>query len=216
MRARGFTLVEVLVALVIVAAGAAAVLSSLNSAAMSTIYLRDKTFAGWIASNRLTETRLQTSPPQNGTTEGEVDYAGQRWQWRQQIVQAQIPGLQRIDVSVRPAPQGTAARATTGTATAVADNAPVGDWTITLSAVVGRDLARPGILTFDWEPPPTPGPGGAGTNDGANAGTNANGSTTGGASGNGGSSSGTGGAAGGAGTTTRPPGGPRFGEGPRT
>ena len=102
MRARGFTLVEVLVALVIVAAGAAVVLSSLNTAVNSTVYLRDKTFAQWVAENRIAETRLATTPPANGTTEGEVDFAGQRWRWRQKIENAQVPGLRRIDVSVRP------------------------------------------------------------------------------------------------------------------
>ncbi len=82
---RGFTLVEVLVALVIVAAGASAVLASLNSAATSTVYLRDKTFAQWIAGNRMAETRLASTVPRNGTTDGDLDYAGQRWQWRQQV-----------------------------------------------------------------------------------------------------------------------------------
>jgi general secretion pathway protein I len=144
LKARGFTLVEVLVALVIVAAGASAVLSSLNSAAVSTVYLRDKTFAQWIADNRIAETRLATAAPQNGKTEGEVDYAGRRWKWRQQITDGEFPGLRRVDVSVRPvvpgAPEPTGAAAE--------------DWTITLSGILGRDIAPPGGQ-LDWEPPPT-------------------------------------------------------------
>jgi len=206
VRARGFTLVEVLVALVIVAAGAAAVLSSLNSAAMSTIYLRDKTFAGWIADNRIAETRLQTTPPQNGTTEGELDYAGQRWRWRQQIGDAQVPGLRRIDVSVRPVVPGEA-REAQAPATSPADGAPPGDWTITSSAVLGRDLAQPGMAPFDWEPPPTPGPGGGGgTGDGAG------GTTQRGAAGGSGTGNGAAGSAGGGNGT----GATGISEGPRT
>jgi general secretion pathway protein I len=155
LKAHGFTLVEVLVALVIVAAGASAVLSSLNSAAVSTVYLRDKTFAQWIADNRITETRLATSPPQNGKTEGEVDYAGRRWKWRQQITDGQFPGLRRVDVSVRPVVPG--APEPTGPAAE--------DWTITLSGILGRDLAPPGGQ-LDWEPTPlNPPPGGAAARD---------------------------------------------------
>jgi general secretion pathway protein I len=184
VRARGFTLVEVLVALVIVAAGAAAVLSSLNTAAASSVYLREKTFAQWIAANRIAETRLLTNPPQNGTSEGELDYAGQRWRWRQQITDAAMPGLRRIDVSVRPAVPG--APPTTTSATAADDG---GNWTLTLSGVLARDLAAPGT-SVDWEPaaqpPPGSGPGtdvstgtgsstssgsGSGTSSGTNPGT---------------------------------------------
>jgi general secretion pathway protein I len=143
LKARGFTLVEVLVALVIVAAGASAVLSSLNSAATSTVYLRDKTFAQWIADNRIAETRLATAAPQNGKTEGELDYAGRRWKWRQQITDADFPGMRRIDVSVRPVVPGAPAPATDSDE----------DWTITLSGILGRDIAPPGG-SIDWEPPP--------------------------------------------------------------
>ena len=108
-RRGGFTLVEVLVALVIVAAGAAAVLSALTTAAASTTYLREKTFAQWIAGNRIAEARVALAPPQDGDTEGDLEFAGQRWQWRQEIKQGEIPGLRRIDVRVRPAGSTAAA-----------------------------------------------------------------------------------------------------------
>jgi general secretion pathway protein I len=200
LKARGFTLVEVLVALVIVAAGASAVLSSLNSAAVSTVYLRDKTFARWIADNRIAETRLATNAPQNGKTEGEVDYAGRRWQWRQQITDGQFPGLRRVDVSVRPVVPG--APPPTGPAAE--------DWTITLSGILGRDIAPPGG-TLEWEPAPTnPGGAGAGGTGGSGPGS---GSGSGGAAGPGsGSGSGSGAGAGG----QVGPGGNGFREGPRT
>jgi general secretion pathway protein I len=161
LKARGFTLVEVLVALVIVAAGASAVLSALNSAASSTVYLRDKTFAQWIAGNRIAETRLATTRAPSGKTEGELDYAGRRWKWRQQVSDGEIPGLARIDVSVRPIVPGAPAAA----AGAAADEA----WTITLSGVLGRDVAPPGG-SIEWEPAPTgPGSAGEGAENGAGA-----------------------------------------------
>ncbi len=187
MTPRGYTLVEVLVALVIVAAGASAVLSSLNSAAVSTVYLRDKTFAHWIAGNRIAETRLATAPPQNGKSEGEVDYAGRRWKWRQQITDGEFPGLRRVDVSVRPvvpgAPEPTGAAAE--------------DWMITVSGILGRDIAPPGG-SIDWEPLAPNGQSGGG---GGTGGSGNGGSTGAGAAGGGGGSTGSDGSGAPAGTT---------------
>jgi prepilin-type N-terminal cleavage/methylation domain-containing protein len=59
--ARGFTLVEVLVALMIVAIGLSALMVAVSGAARTSGYLRDKTLAQWIALNRLSEVRLNTN-----------------------------------------------------------------------------------------------------------------------------------------------------------
>src|SRR5271154_6749398 len=88
-RERGFTLIEVLVALAIVAIGMAAVLGALTSSASTVLYMRDKTLAQWIALNHIAEQRLQMTPgqaPQTGNSDGDVDYAGQKWHWRQETV----------------------------------------------------------------------------------------------------------------------------------
>jgi general secretion pathway protein I len=104
VKARGFTLIEVLVALAIVVVGIGALLGSMTSAAETTIYLRDKTFAQWIAFNRIAEVRLAGVLPAKGKTKGEVnDFAGRRWRWEQDVQSAAVPGTLRIDVSVRPA-----------------------------------------------------------------------------------------------------------------
>ena len=51
----GFTLIEVLVALAIVTIGMGALLAALGSSADSASYQRDKTFAEWVALNRIEE-----------------------------------------------------------------------------------------------------------------------------------------------------------------
>lgn len=99
---RGFTLIEVLVALAIVTVGMAAVLGTLNSSADTIVYLRDKTFANWIALNQIAQVRLAGQQPATGDTDGNVDFAGRNWTWRQTVGTTQIPGMERIDVSVRP------------------------------------------------------------------------------------------------------------------
>jgi general secretion pathway protein I len=98
----GFTLIEVLVALVIVGLGMAALLGTLNSAANTVGYLQDKTLAEWIALNQVSKVRLASSVPSKGDSDGEVDYAGRKWKWKQTIDEMPIPGVLSIVVKVRP------------------------------------------------------------------------------------------------------------------
>lgn len=101
--AKGFTLIEVLVALAIVAIGMAAVMEALTSSANTAIYLQDKTFAEWVALNRIETVRLSGTVPTTGTSNDTIDYAGQSWEWRQKVTNIQIPGVVQIEVDVRPA-----------------------------------------------------------------------------------------------------------------
>ena len=107
-RANGFTLIEVLVALAIVAIGMAAVLEAMTSSANTAMYLQSKTFAVWVELNRLVTVRLSGTVPKAGTSQDTVDYAGRSWQWRQKVTAARIsdlliPGMVQIEVDVRPA-----------------------------------------------------------------------------------------------------------------
>jgi len=102
-RRRGFTLIEVLVALAIVAIGMAAVMGALTSSANTLSYLRDKTLAQWVALNQIASLRLSGQQPSTGNTDGDSDFAGRSWHWRQQVEATEVPGVKRIDISVRPA-----------------------------------------------------------------------------------------------------------------
>jgi general secretion pathway protein I len=100
---RGFTLIEVLAALVIVALGMLGVIEAVTQTARNGTYLREKTLAHWIAMNVITERRLLGSPPDTGETSDEIEYAGQRWRYTVRVTQTQVESLRRMDVSVRPA-----------------------------------------------------------------------------------------------------------------
>lgn len=136
-RLRGFTLIEVLVALVIVGVGMGALLATLTSAADSSIYLRDKTFAEWIALNRISELRLAAKAPAKGKSAGELDFAGRHWKYEQEVVETDIPGILRIDVSV-------------ADAAAQAGNSQRKSWTVTASGVVGDALLPSNGQEPDW------------------------------------------------------------------
>jgi general secretion pathway protein I len=100
-RARGFTLIEVLAALVIVALGMMGVIEAVTQSARNGTYLREKTLAHWIAMNVVTERRLQASAPNVGETSDDVEFAGMRWHWKMVVTQTQVESMRRMDVTVR-------------------------------------------------------------------------------------------------------------------
>src|SRR5256885_17005077 len=82
----GFTLVEILVALAIVAVALAAGMRALAQSADSASALKSRTVALWIAQNRLANAQLAEPWPSLGTSAGDSEQAGARFVWRETIV----------------------------------------------------------------------------------------------------------------------------------
>jgi general secretion pathway protein I len=142
--ARGFTLIEVLVALAIVAMSVGALLGTLTSAASNISYLRDKTLAEWVALNRLAEIRTAELMPDPGNRTGSTAMGGMRWQWEQEVIELPIKGMWRIDVRARPTGEAVAdtRSAPKPTAQKEPDSSPSGSelanvgWTTTVTGVI--------------------------------------------------------------------------------
>jgi len=96
----GFTLVEVLVAVAILAIGLAALFGQISQSVFTARYLRDSTLAQWVAVDRITELRLENRFPDIDETDGEIDMASQSWRYTLIISETLWPDLRRIDVSV--------------------------------------------------------------------------------------------------------------------
>lgn len=157
LRQRGFTLVEVLVALVVVAIGLSALMMAVSGTARTSGYLRDKTLAQWIALNRLTEVRLTVNKmAQNTSTAGgspgaavsssssgdtgELKFANRTWHYDTRYFQTTFQSTKRIVVRVWAGDAKTKgnpiAEATGfyGTALSIPGNSNALDWTAGTSA----------------------------------------------------------------------------------
>jgi general secretion pathway protein I len=136
MRSRGFTLVEVLVALVVVVMGMAALMIAVSSTARTSGILRDKTIAQWIALNRLAEIRLNlTKFGQNNDT-GELDFGNRKWHYDTRYFDTNINSMKRVVVRVYPG-----------------DAKTKGNALIETVGFVGQQLAIPGNsnLVANWQ-----------------------------------------------------------------
>jgi general secretion pathway protein I len=99
-RDQGFTLLEVMVALAIVAFSLTAVAASMGQMIDTANAMRERTYASWIAQNQIAEMRLANVIPEVTSTSGEVDYAGTEWEWRAVVSETGVENLFRVDVTV--------------------------------------------------------------------------------------------------------------------
>ncbi len=113
-RNAGFTLVEVMVALAVAGLSLAAVAASIGQMADAASVMQERTYASWIAQNKIAELRLANELPEVSTTSGEVDYAGLEWAWRATISETGVENLLRVDVEVSFADSDDVIRTVTG------------------------------------------------------------------------------------------------------
>jgi general secretion pathway protein I len=103
MRTRGFTLIEVMVALAVVAIALPALLMSLYQQVDSTGYLRDKSLANMVAANKLTEIRILSRATQSllrGKDSGVSPMADRDWYWWLDSQPTEVENFYRVEITV--------------------------------------------------------------------------------------------------------------------
>ena len=97
---RGFTLIEVLVALLVFGLIATAAAEVGGNYITSFVRIRDKTLAGWVAENRIYELRLQDELPGISENSEDTDFGNFRWRVTTVVEATAEPTMRRIEVTV--------------------------------------------------------------------------------------------------------------------
>ena len=97
---RGFSLLEVMVALAVLAIAMAALVETSANQARSRETLRDTTQATWVAANALETLRAEEPWPAVGERRGRARMGQRDWHWQITISQTEEPRMRRIDVAV--------------------------------------------------------------------------------------------------------------------
>ena len=100
MSERGFTLLEVLVAMAIISLGLIGVFMSLSQMLGATTLLRDKTLATWIATDRITELRVTGAWPGAGERDDVIEMAGAEWAYTIKVSAIPDMEMRRLDVTI--------------------------------------------------------------------------------------------------------------------
>ena len=100
LRQSGFTLLEVLVALFILAITMAAVSRTASSSIHHVDALRTRVIADWVAQNRLALHQARGDYPPPGIQSGEESQAGQSYRWQEEVIATPNPTMRRIVVNV--------------------------------------------------------------------------------------------------------------------
>jgi general secretion pathway protein I len=98
---RGFTLVEVLVALAVISVVLGAVIQTAAIQSDNLGHLRNRSFAQWVAANRINELQVLRQLPPVGRDQGRERMGHHTWEWTTEVSQTPTEGIRRIDVQVR-------------------------------------------------------------------------------------------------------------------
>ena len=97
---RGFTLIEILVALAILAVALAAGMRSVAQSTDAATLLKHRTLALWVAQNRLAVAQLATPWPALGAREGTAEQAQAKFVWRETVDGTPNPAFRKIEIVV--------------------------------------------------------------------------------------------------------------------
>jgi len=100
-KSKGFTLLEVLIALAVFSYGAVGFITNISKYQKAQVTSVERTVAHWVAMNQIALTRLEKKWPNLGVTRGSVEMAKIRWYWIQTVTKTTEKQLRQVKVEVK-------------------------------------------------------------------------------------------------------------------
>ena len=98
---KGFTLIEVVVAVAVIAIGLMGTIKTVGTVTRNTANLNERVIATWVAQNAMASYELNLEDDAEKETTGSEEVAGIEWYWTKTLVNTQDPGIQRVEIDVR-------------------------------------------------------------------------------------------------------------------
>jgi general secretion pathway protein I len=99
-RQQGFTLLEILIALAVLAIAMGAIISLASNQTLNAAHLRDKTFAHWLALNKITELQVTDEWPSKGKKEGDEEMGLLEWHWVRTVTDTPDNRVRRVEIAI--------------------------------------------------------------------------------------------------------------------
>jgi general secretion pathway protein I len=97
---KGFTLLEILIALAILAIALSSIIAVASNQSVNVAYLRDKTLAHWVAMNQMTELQITNQWPATGKKRGDEEMGLQKWYWKREISKTPDDRVRQVEIRI--------------------------------------------------------------------------------------------------------------------
>lgn len=99
-RSKGFTLLEVMIALIIFGLIATVIQKITAQTIVQSERIRLKTFANWIAENKMAEMRLSEQLPPTREQKEDIEYANENWKIVSKVIKTGNVNFHRVDLEI--------------------------------------------------------------------------------------------------------------------